>query len=145
MSKNTSVNAAQSWPNWVNEGLIRNTQEVWSKVYKREVSEIEALEILMNLRNFVRVAVEVIKERESSYERGNLGAGIVERAEGGLFHRCPIESQSGKGSEERLDRNKRVCRRRIRQARGRPASIQRDACLGESQCPPCEYQGDSKP
>lgn len=130
---------------WRKEGLIRYTQEVWSKAYKREVSESEALEILFNLRDFVRVSLKVIQARESGHECHNLGAGIVERAERGLFSGCPVEGQSGKGNQERVDCNPRIRRRRVGKARRGKARLQRDVRMGKSPCQAPETQSHPEP
>ena len=49
---------------WVKDDLITNTIDVWSKVYGRSISEAEAVEILLNLRNFVWVSLRVVQDKD---------------------------------------------------------------------------------
>ena len=43
---------------WIDEDLIARTQSVWAGVYKRQVSRVEALEILGNVRWLARTLLD---------------------------------------------------------------------------------------
>lgn len=49
---------------WITPELLANTREVWSKVYQREITTAEAVEILINVRNLAAVLLELEQERE---------------------------------------------------------------------------------
>lgn len=47
---------------WIPEALILDTQEVWSKVYEREISKEEATEILLNIKRLAKFLSKYGKE-----------------------------------------------------------------------------------
>ncbi len=53
---------APAHPEWISEGLLRETQRVWSKEYGRPLSEAEAVDILVNVKNLAEVLLLVKKE-----------------------------------------------------------------------------------
>ena len=71
---------------WITDELLRYTQEVWSKAYGRPVSEDEAIGMLVNVKRFAEVLFKAAgKKGERADECGDMGAGVVQRAEGRLL------------------------------------------------------------
>ncbi|GMV83995.1 MAG: hypothetical protein AMXMBFR7_51790 [Planctomycetota bacterium] len=50
---------------WMDEDLIRRTQEVWSEASGRIVSRAEALEILSNVKWLGRTLLAEVRRREA--------------------------------------------------------------------------------
>ena len=50
---------------WITDELLRETREVWSEVYGRELTTEEAVEILINIKNLAEVLLDMKDERES--------------------------------------------------------------------------------
>lgn len=48
---------------WITETLIENTRRVWSKAYGRVISPDEAVEILVNVKRFAELLVEIKRDR----------------------------------------------------------------------------------
>ena len=50
---------------WISEELLLETRKLWSKAYKRVISNEEAIEILMNVKRVAEVLVKMQKEKNS--------------------------------------------------------------------------------
>ena len=50
---------------WISDELIRDTQRVWSPRYGRDLSEEEAVEILMNVKRLAEALLETGRERQA--------------------------------------------------------------------------------
>ncbi len=50
---------------WISEELLLETRKLWSKAYKRVISNEEAVEILMNVKLAAEVLVRMQKENNS--------------------------------------------------------------------------------
>ncbi|MCX5636902.1 MAG: hypothetical protein NTX52_04310 [Planctomycetota bacterium] len=50
---------------WISEELLLETRKLWSKAYKRVISNEEAIEILMNVKRVAEVLVKMQKENNS--------------------------------------------------------------------------------
>jgi hypothetical protein len=50
---------------WISEELLLETRKLWSKAYKRVISNEEAVEILMNVKRVAEVLVKMQKENNS--------------------------------------------------------------------------------
>lgn len=50
---------------WISDDLIEETRRVWSPLYKREITEVEAVEMLMNVK---RLAEVLLKQRQGDCE-----------------------------------------------------------------------------
>ncbi len=50
---------------WISEDLLESTRRVWSRAYRRSVSEREAMVILMNTKRFAEVLLKVEGEYET--------------------------------------------------------------------------------
>lgn len=48
---------------WITDEAIADTRRVWSPYYGRELTEAEAVEILMNVRNLADVLVQARRRR----------------------------------------------------------------------------------
>lgn len=48
---------------WITDEAIADTQRVWSPYYGRELTDAEAIEILMNVRNLTEVLVQAKRKR----------------------------------------------------------------------------------
>lgn len=48
---------------WITDALIEKTRRVWSKVYGRVVTAEEAVEILVNVKRFAELLVQIKRER----------------------------------------------------------------------------------
>lgn len=48
---------------WITDEAIADTRRVWSPYYGRELTEVEAVEILMNVRNLADVLVQAKRKR----------------------------------------------------------------------------------
>ena len=71
---------------WITDDLLRYTQEVWSRAYGREVSEDEAIEMLVNVKRLAEVMLKVAERKgDDADECGDLGAGVIPRTEGRLL------------------------------------------------------------
>jgi len=71
---------------WITDDLLRYTREVWSKAYGRPVSEEEAIGMLVNVKRFAEVLFKAAGQKgESANECGDMGAGVVQGAEGRLL------------------------------------------------------------
>lgn len=60
---------------WISDELIRDTQRVWSPRYGRDLSEDEAVEILMNVKRLAELLLEITQERQT--DQRNVEAGTV--------------------------------------------------------------------
>jgi len=71
---------------WITDDLLRYTQEVWSRAYGREVSEDEAIEMLVNVKRLAEVMLRVAERKgDDADECGDMGAGVIPRTEGRLL------------------------------------------------------------
>ena len=62
---------------WITDDLLQYTQDVWSKAYGREVSEDEAVEILLNVKRLAELMTESNRQKGGAKdERGDLGEGF---------------------------------------------------------------------
>jgi len=50
---------------WISEELLIETRKLWSKTYKRVISNEEAIEILMNVKRVAEVLIKMQKEKKS--------------------------------------------------------------------------------
>jgi hypothetical protein len=50
---------------WISEELLIETRKLWSKAYRRVISNEEAIEILMNVKRVAEVLVKMQKEKNS--------------------------------------------------------------------------------
>jgi hypothetical protein len=48
---------------WITPELIAENQRVWSRAYGRDISEEEAVEIIMNLHRFAEAVLRARRER----------------------------------------------------------------------------------
>jgi hypothetical protein len=48
---------------WISDALLEDTRRVWSKIYGRVISAEEAVEILVNVKRFAELLVEIKRER----------------------------------------------------------------------------------
>lgn len=48
---------------WITDALVEKTRRVWSKVYGRVVSAEEAVEIMVNVKRFAELLVEIKRGR----------------------------------------------------------------------------------
>lgn len=48
---------------WITDEAIADTRRVWSSYYGRELTEAEAVEILMNVKNLAEVLVQARRGR----------------------------------------------------------------------------------
>jgi len=63
---------------WITDDLLRYTQEVWSRAYGREVSEDEAIEMLVNVKRLAEVMLKVAERKgDDADECGDMGAGLI--------------------------------------------------------------------
>jgi len=63
---------------WITDDLLRYTQEVWSRAYGREVSEDEAIEMLVNVKRLAEVMLKVAERKgDDAGECGDMGAGVI--------------------------------------------------------------------
>lgn len=63
---------------WITDDLLRYTREVWSKAYGREVSEDEAIEMLVNVKRLAEVMLKVAERKgDDADECGDMGAGLI--------------------------------------------------------------------
>lgn len=44
---------------WMTDELTRETRQIWSQAYQREVSEDEAMEILTNVKRLAEALIDV--------------------------------------------------------------------------------------
>ena len=49
---------------WITAEFLEETKAVWSKAYGRDVSDDEAVEILMNVKRFAEVLIRMQKGEE---------------------------------------------------------------------------------
>ncbi len=49
---------------WITNERIADTRRVWSPLYGREISEAEAVEILMNVKRFAEVLLRAQREAQ---------------------------------------------------------------------------------
>lgn len=47
---------------WITDELIAEHQRVWSRGYGREISESEAIEIILNIVRFAEVVLEAVRQ-----------------------------------------------------------------------------------
>jgi hypothetical protein len=47
---------------WISDELLERTQRVWSEAYGRDVDELEAVEILMNVKQMAEVLKKARRE-----------------------------------------------------------------------------------
>jgi hypothetical protein len=94
----------------------RRARRVWSKAYGRVISDDEAIEILTNVRRLAEILLRAEEENEGN-EHHRVGAGIIPRAEGGVFHRRPASREPRTGTGQRVERRPRVRRGRVGEAR----------------------------
>jgi hypothetical protein len=80
------VERAPARPLWADDELIVLTRRVWSRRLGRSVPEDEAVEILVNVQRFGEALCRLAPQEGADDERRDLGAGVVERAEGRLLH-----------------------------------------------------------
>ena len=63
---------------WITDDLLRYTREVWSRAYGREVSEEEAIEMLVNVKRLAEVMLKVAERKgDDADECGDMGAGFI--------------------------------------------------------------------
>ena len=63
---------------WITDDLLRYTREVWSKAYGREVSEEEAIEMLVNVKRLAEVMLKVAERKGDDADEGrDMGAGLI--------------------------------------------------------------------
>jgi hypothetical protein len=63
---------------WITDDLLRYTREVWSKANGREVSEDEAIEMLVNVKRLAEVMLKVAERKgDDADECGDMGAGLI--------------------------------------------------------------------
>lgn len=48
---------------WISDELLQQTRRVWSPLYGRDLSDDEAIEILLNVRPFAEVLLKSARER----------------------------------------------------------------------------------
>lgn len=48
---------------WITDEAIADTRRVWSPYYNRELTDAEAIEILMNVRSLAEVLVQARRKR----------------------------------------------------------------------------------
>lgn len=63
---NTSDGLGAPSPKWMSEELISDTQQVWSKVYGRQINREEAINILHNTANVATVFRRIIRDQRAS-------------------------------------------------------------------------------
>mgnify|MGYP003339690494 CR=1 FL=1 len=51
---------------WMTDELVRETRQVWSQAYEREVSEDEALEILTNVKRLAEVLIDFQRRKSET-------------------------------------------------------------------------------
>lgn len=49
---------------WISEELLFETRKIWSKAYKRVISNDEAIEILMNVKRMAEILIRMQKESD---------------------------------------------------------------------------------
>ena len=49
---------------WLSDERIAEARQVWSKAYGRVISDVEAIEILMNVRRLAEVLLRAEEEKE---------------------------------------------------------------------------------
>lgn len=47
---------------WITDELIAEHQRVWSHRYGREISEAEAIEIILNIKRFAETVLEAVRQ-----------------------------------------------------------------------------------
>lgn len=45
---------------WITDDLIKEHQRIWSRMYRRVITEEEAVEIIMNIRGFAEAVLESV-------------------------------------------------------------------------------------
>ena len=68
-------------PAWIEDEAVARTKEVWSRFLGRPVEDGEAVEMLVNVRRLAEVLIRA-QRSGACHEAGDLGAGVVARAEG---------------------------------------------------------------
>jgi hypothetical protein len=61
---------------WMTDELIDRTRAVWSQAYGRDISDVEAVEILSNVRRLAEATIRLQRERKQ-HERRHLGESLV--------------------------------------------------------------------
>jgi len=51
-------------PAWISDALLAETMDVWTEAYERPVSEVEAIEILRNVRRLAEALLEAKREMQ---------------------------------------------------------------------------------
>jgi hypothetical protein len=62
---------------WITDDLLAHTRDVWSRHLGRDVSEDEAIDMLLNVKRLAETLLNVTRAEGGADERGDMGTGIV--------------------------------------------------------------------
>ena len=62
---------------WISDDLLAHTRDVWSRHLGRDVSEDEAIDMLLNVKRLAETLLNITRAEGGADERGDMGAGIV--------------------------------------------------------------------
>lgn len=62
---------------WITDDLLANTRDVWSGHLGRDVSEDEAIEMLLNVKRLAETILNITQPEGDADERSDMGTGIL--------------------------------------------------------------------
>ncbi len=62
---------------WITDELLAYTRDVWSRHLGRDVSEDEAIEMLLNVKRLAETILNITQAEGDADECGDMGAGIL--------------------------------------------------------------------
>ncbi len=62
---------------WITDGLLADTKDVWFQELGREVSEDEAIDMLINVKRLAETLLGVMRTEENANECGDMGTSLV--------------------------------------------------------------------
>lgn len=62
---------------WITDELLAYTRDVWSRHLGRDVSEDEAIEMLLNVKRLAETILNITQPEGDTDERSDMGAGIL--------------------------------------------------------------------